>query len=120
MTIDDVPVGKDDDFPFGIESGSSTRFQLTCDFCGTIHNYRVLEGSDESQGADNWVRYFDFGSFTIGPCCFRRLEQAVYPWAPAIVDWLGKKARRHELAARSLSAMSAEGATALKVLKDKK
>ena len=69
---------------FGV-SGCSTDCEITCGWCGTIHNEGISEPAYASGAVS--VCYTNFGGTQICDCCFEKIENSVIAWLPTIIPW---------------------------------
>ncbi len=61
---------------FGEGMGSSTGYELICEFCGTVHNKGAdAENDPHSEGGS--VCYDTFAGKQVCDCCYEEIERAV-------------------------------------------
>lgn len=98
------------DFLFGIGAGSGTTYEITCGWCGIVHN-EGLDPEETGEGED--MLYVDFGSLTVVECCFDKVEDAVLAFAEPIVDWLGELSKQRQEETNQLSKLAKRGTAAI-------
>ncbi|MEI6228748.1 MAG: hypothetical protein WCP11_01850 [Candidatus Saccharibacteria bacterium] len=104
-----------ENFVFGSGSGFSTECQITCEWCGRVHNKGMgLDDEEETRGVT--VRSIRFGGLEIAECCFEKLENAVLARAPDIAKWFKDKAGLHLERSKELEDASSKIAEASEVL----